>query len=107
MKLKVGVQVTMLRNIDQFVVLCNGIRLIITKMDKYVLEGKIISGSKLGIKIYIPGLSLTPFDLRIPFKFQRRLFSLSISFTMTINKSKGQFLKHVGLFFPQSTFSHG
>lgn len=76
-------------------------------MGKYVLEGKVISGSNIGHKVYIPRLSLTPDDIRIPFKFQRRQFPLTISFAMTINKSQGQSLKHVGLYLSRSVFSHG
>ncbi|CAI8609790.1 unnamed protein product [Vicia faba] len=107
LKLKVGVPVMLLRNIDQSLGLCNGTRLIITKMGRYVLEGKIISGNNVGQKVFIPRLSLTPTDKRIPFKFQRRQFPLTVSFAMTINKSQGQSLKYVGVYLPQSIFSHG
>lgn len=104
LKLKVGVSIMLLRNIDQFVGLCNGARLIIRKMSKYVLEGKVISRSKLGMKIYTPKLSSTPSYLIIPFKFQRRQFHLVVSFAMTINKSQSQSFKHDGVFFSQLFF---
>ncbi|AES72814.1 PIF1-like helicase [Medicago truncatula] len=42
LRLKVGVPVMLLRNIDQRSGLCNDTRLIITRMDKFVLEGKVI-----------------------------------------------------------------
>ncbi|KAL5123487.1 hypothetical protein HKD37_02G004065 [Glycine soja] len=84
LKLKVGVLVMLLRNQDQSFGLRNGTRMIVTKLDKYVIEAK----------VYIPRLSLTPLDVRIPFKFQRRQFPLAISFAMTINKSQGQSLKY-------------
>jgi len=73
-------------------------------MGKYVLEGKVITGSKLGMKIYISKLSITPSNLRIPFKFERRLFPLAFSLAMTNNKSQGQYLKHLGVFLSQSNF---
>ena len=77
----------LLRNIDQTLGLCNDTRLVITKIEKYVFEGEVISGSKFSLKAYIPRLSLTPSNTRLPFKFQRRKFSLIVLFAMTINKS--------------------
>jgi len=62
----------LLRNVDQNLELCNETRLIITRMGKYVLEAKIISGSNVGDKVFISRLSLTSFDKRTPFNFQRR-----------------------------------
>ena len=106
-RLKVGVPVMLLRNIDQRARLCNGTRLIITRMDKFVLEGKVISGSNIGEKVFIPRLSLIPSDVKIPFKFQRRQFPIVVSFAMTINKSQGQSLKNVGIYLPSPVFSHG
>jgi len=66
-------------------------------MGKFVLERKVISGSNIDEKVFIPRLSLSPSDVKIPFKFQRRQFPISISFAMTINKSQGQSLKSVGI----------
>lgn len=107
LKLKVGVPVMLLRNMDQSAGLCNGTRLIITRLGNFVLEGKVISVNNIGQKVFIPRLSLTPSDMRIPFKFQRRQFPIAVSFAMTINKSQGQSLKHVGIYLPQPVFSHG
>ena len=59
----------LLRNIDKKLGLCNRTRLIITRMGKYVLEGKVISGSNIGEKVFILKLSLTLSDVRTPFKF--------------------------------------
>jgi ATP-dependent DNA helicase PIF1 len=53
--------------LDQKIGLCNGTRLIITRMRKYVLEGKIILWSNIGDKVFLPRLSLTPSDVRIPY----------------------------------------
>jgi len=43
LKLKVGVLVMLLRNQDQSFGLRNGTRMIVTKLDKYVIEAKVIS----------------------------------------------------------------
>jgi ATP-dependent DNA helicase PIF1 len=43
----------LLRNLDQKLGLCNETRLIITRMEKCVLEGKIISWSHIGDKVFI------------------------------------------------------
>ncbi|XP_045831512.1 ATP-dependent DNA helicase PIF1-like, partial [Trifolium pratense] len=107
LRLKVGVPVMLLRNLNQKLGLCNGTRLIITRLRKHALEGKIISGSNIGDQVFIPRFSLTPSDVRIHFKFQRRQFPIMISFAMTINKSQGQSLKHVGIYLPSPVFSHG
>ncbi|KAM3251034.1 hypothetical protein P3L10_005104 [Capsicum annuum] len=67
--LKVGVLVMLLRNIDQSSGLCNGTRLIITRIESQVIEAKVLSGKKAGEKVFIPRMSLTPSDARIPYKF--------------------------------------
>ncbi|XP_031132047.1 ATP-dependent DNA helicase PIF1-like [Ipomoea triloba] len=105
--LKVGTPVMLLRNIDHSIGLCNGTRMVITKLGNHVLEARILSGSSAGEKVLIPRMSLTPSDLRLPFKFQRRQFPLIVSYAMTINKSQGQSLSHVGLFLKKPVFSHG
>jgi len=76
-------------------------------MGKFGREGKIISGSNIGEKVFIPRLSFPPSDVRIPFKFQRRQFPIAVSFAMTINKSQGQSLKNVGIYLSSPVFSHG
>jgi ATP-dependent DNA helicase PIF1 len=105
LRLKVGVPVMLLRNLDKKLRLCNGTRLI-TRMRKYVFEGKNISGSNIGDKVFIPKLSLIPSDVRIRLKFQRRQFPLMVSFAMTINKSQGKSLKYVRVYLLSPVFSH-
>jgi ATP-dependent DNA helicase PIF1 len=107
LKLKIGAPVMLMRNMNQSLGLCNGTRLIVTKMGKYVIEGKILTGRNIGERVFIPRLSLIPSDKRLPFKFQRRQFPLTVSYAMTINKSQGQSLQYVGVYLPHPIFSHG
>ncbi|XP_019184265.1 PREDICTED: ATP-dependent DNA helicase PIF1-like [Ipomoea nil] len=105
--LKVGSPIMLLRNIDHSDGLCNGTRLIISKLGDHVVEAKILFGSNAGTKVLIPRLSLTPSDPKLPFKFQRRQFPLMLSYAMTINKSQGQTFSTVGLLLKKPIFVHG
>ncbi|XP_019195804.1 PREDICTED: uncharacterized protein LOC109189646 [Ipomoea nil] len=105
--LKIGSPVMLMRNIDHSLGLCNGTRLIITKLVDHVIEGEILTGPNKGTKVLIPRMSMSPSDPRLPFKFQRRQFPLMLPYAMTINKSQGQTLTHVGLILKKPVFVHG
>jgi hypothetical protein len=105
-RLKVGIPIMLLRNLNQSVGLCNGTRLLVTQLSKWVLEAKIISRTHVGHKVFIPCIVLSPSDSKLPFVLKRRQFPVSVCFAMTINKSQGQSLQRVGLFLPNPVFSH-
>ncbi|XP_013601568.1 PREDICTED: uncharacterized protein LOC106309027 [Brassica oleracea var. oleracea] len=110
LKLKIGVPVMLLWNIDQNNGLCNGIRLQITKMGEHVLAARVITQIESGGSdnvVYIARTLLTPTDVKFPFQFQRRQFPISPCFGMAINKSQGQSLSHVGIYLPRPVFTHG
>ena len=105
--LKVGVPVVLLRNLDPVHGLCNGTRLKIVSMTTHLLTVEILNGSHSGNTAFIPRIDLIPTDTRLPFKLKRRQFPIRLAFAMTINKSQGQSLKHVGIYLSSPVFTHG
>lgn len=106
-KLKVGTPVMLMRNIDQSEGLCNGTRMIVTKLGNHVIEAKVMTGKNIGNGFCIPRMSMSPSQSPWPFKLIRRQFPFIVSYAMTINKSQGQSLANVGLYLPRAVFSHG
>ncbi|XP_057445068.1 uncharacterized protein LOC130737336 [Lotus japonicus] len=104
---KEGVPIMLLRNIDQAGGLCNGTRLRVTHLTQYIIVATVLSGIRLGKTEYNPRITLTPSDSGLPFKFSRRQSPVTLCFAMTINKSQGQSLSHVGLYLPRPVFTHG
>ncbi|XP_024009930.1 ATP-dependent DNA helicase PIF1-like [Eutrema salsugineum] len=107
LKLREDTPVMLLRNIDPKNGLCNGTRLIIIKMANYVLQAQIITGSKVGEKVLIPRIFLSPSEMKLPFRMRRKQFPITLAFAMTINKSQGQTLEKVSLYLPRPIFTHG
>ena len=46
-------------------------------------------------------------DITLPFKFKQKQFPIRLSFAMTINKAQGKTIPNVGIYLPDSVFSHG
>ncbi|KAL9299118.1 putative DNA helicase [Arabidopsis thaliana] len=107
LRLKVGCPVMLLRNLDPHGGLMNGTRLQIVRLGDKLVQGRILTGTRVGKLVIIPRMPLTPSDRRLPFKMKRRHFPLSVAFAMTINKSQGQSLGNVGIYLPKPVFSHG
>jgi len=98
--LKVGSTVILLRNMDYPGGLCNGTRLIIVKLGRYTIQGKILTGKHRGETAFIPRISLdTAPSARLPFTLRRRQFPVRLAFTRAINKAQGQSLKVVGIIY--------
>ena len=135
LRLKPRMPLMLLRNISPSDGLCNGTRLIFHSVigrtgGRQLLECEIASGSKehIGDIVYIPRLTLGADDEAFPFKWSRRQFpvrrarvarrpairayplaasQVRPAFAMTVNKAQGQTLKRVGVYLPDSCFTHG
>ncbi|KAL2970943.1 hypothetical protein AAZX31_15G165500 [Glycine max] len=71
-KIKIESPIMLLRNLDQTQGLCNGTRLIVTKLAKHVIAADIIFGKNIGQNVYIPRMSMSPSQSPWPFKLLRR-----------------------------------
>jgi ATP-dependent DNA helicase PIF1 len=74
-----------------------------------VLKCRVMSGDRRfgGKIVFIPRITLAVSAEDLPIPLRRRQFPVRLAFAMTINKSQGQSLKHVGLDFRKAVFSHG
>ncbi|KAF8102818.1 hypothetical protein N665_0193s0002 [Sinapis alba] len=103
----VGSPVMMLHNLNQAYGLCNGTRMIVTRVGDKVVEVEIMTGTKVGEQLLIPRLRLSPLDTLHPFTFCRRQYPLRLCYAMTINKSQVHSLKQAALYLPRPFFIHG
>lgn len=106
--LKVGCPIILLRNLSPSQGLCNGTRMIVTQMRERVLEVRLLGGKYNGEHAFIPRISLTPSNVTaFSFRFRRRQFPVRLAFALSINKSQGQSVQHVGLYLSCPVFAHG
>jgi hypothetical protein len=116
LKLKVGVPIMLLRNLDPVNGLCNRTRLMtqlnhrVIEAQIIVIEAQIITGKTKGTLAYILRIVAVTTELKWPFKIKRRQFPIRVSYAMTINKSQGQTLSKVGvylqaLYFPTVSYT--
>jgi ATP-dependent DNA helicase PIF1 len=105
--LKIGAPMMLLRNFDPSTGLCNGTCPIVRRFTMQVVEAEIITGKGAGNVAFIPRIKLISDNIDLPFTFARKQFPLRLAYAMTINKSQGQTLSHVGLHLVDDVFSHG
>ncbi|PIA30004.1 hypothetical protein AQUCO_05700004v1 [Aquilegia coerulea] len=97
LQLKKGCPIMLLRNLHPRDGLCNGTRLMVEQLGVRVIEARLLTGSHINDRVFIPRITLEPTDSETPFKMSRRQFPLQLAFAMTINKSQGQSVKIVGI----------
>ncbi len=97
----------LLGNFDPLAGLCNGTRLIVRRFTMRVVEVEIITGKGAGNVAFIPRIKFISDNNGLPFTFARKQFPLRLAYAMTINKSQGQTLSHVGLHLADDVFWHG
>ena len=107
LKLKKGMLVMLLRNLDPENGHCNGVKYVINNLLDRVLEVTSVNGSNPGSKLLVPRIIMINSDSTLPFTIRRRQFPLRQAFAMTANKSQGQTLSTVGLYLGRDFFSHG
>ena len=87
-----------MRNISQATGLGNGTKLIVTQIHSSILEEMVISESNIGVKVYIPRITMSMQNAKWPFIICRKQFLIKLSYGMIINKSHGQTLDLASLF---------
>lgn len=99
--------IMLIRNLNQILCLCNGTRMVVKKCLPNSIMCEILIASQVGAVHIIPRIEIEPTDTNWPFEFKRVQFHVQLYFAMTANKSQGQSLYKVGLYFPRSVFTHG
>ncbi|PIA48683.1 hypothetical protein AQUCO_01400926v1 [Aquilegia coerulea] len=106
--LKLGSPIILLRNLDPKCGLCNGTRLICRRFYRKFVQAEMITGSFSGQTVLLPRIPLrSSEDVKASFVLTRRQLPVRLSFALTINKSQGQTLPHVGIYLPDNVFTHG
>ena len=86
LRLEIGIPVTLLRNLNPALGLCNGTRLHVRHISQWLLTVKILNGSNEGDVPHIPRIDLIG---NLPFHLKSRQFPIKVAFAISINKAQG------------------
>ncbi len=109
LKLKVGAQVMVLRNLNRKAGLLNGTRLRIIHLFERAVAGVIITeGQFKGKNVIVPRIPLL-INTELPYSLIRRQLPLRLAYGISINKSQCQSLEQIGLYVNDENdiFTHG
>lgn len=104
LQLKIGVPVVLIRNLNVSRGLCNGTKLIVTKLRKNFIEARKINSNEA---VIIPRITVMDKETDLPFVLKRHQLPVRLAFCLTINKSQGQTFDKVGLHLQKQCFTHG
>ncbi|GKB90569.1 DNA helicase [Tanacetum coccineum] len=74
LKLKVGLPIMLLRNVNLSGGLCNGTRMIVRSLMSKLIEAQIITETRIGEKVFIHTIPFTHKDPNLSFTFKRKQF---------------------------------
>jgi hypothetical protein len=78
--LKIGAPIMLLRNLNLGSGLCKGIRMIVTQVYTRLIQAKIVTGTRMGEKVYLPRIVLINKEEQLPFVFKRKQFPVKVCY---------------------------
>jgi hypothetical protein len=104
----IGMPIMLLRNLNIAQGLCNGTRLMVTRLTDRTIGAKFLTGERKGNDVTLPKILLRyEGEAKAKVSFYRHQFPVVSCFAMTINKSQGQTLEKVVLMLKSQVFAHG
>jgi ATP-dependent DNA helicase PIF1 len=106
LRLRPGIPVMLLRNLNHSRGLANGSRMVLTRVHSCLLKGRLLSGEFHRQFCLIPRVKLDTDADHFP-RFSQKQFPVKICYAITIYKSQNQLLKTVSVDFRRPCFTHG